>query len=157
MSSSQILVKSFSHLSLNLFRLPNTQFWSNLLYITSEFCITVPNSWLKFENGSFKVSESVCMFMCVYIHSWHLNHKDLNCLDPLVCRFFPTVSISVLYDLQLVESTDIEEPCIQRADDELHTDFPLCRGLTPLNPTLFKGQLYMCCRCVVFSTSGWYC
>ena len=37
----------------------------------------------------------------------------------------------------------MEEPWIGRADNKLDKDFQLCRGLPPLAPALFKGQLYL--------------
>lgn len=40
----------------------------------------------------------------------------------------------------MVESADMEEPQIQRADYKLYVDFQLRGGLVPLTPKLFKGQ-----------------
>ena len=51
------------------------------------------------------------------------------------------MNTTVLYDLQLVESKDVD-PGEHRANYKLYTDFPLQRGLALLTPALFKGQLY---------------
>ena len=50
------------------------------------------------------------------------------------------VNSTVLHDLQLVESTDVEEPHIQKAD---YVGFRQLGGSAPLTPVLFKGQLYI--------------
>jgi len=44
----------------------------------------------------------------------------------------------------LVQSMDMNEPVIQRANCQLYMNFWLCRGSAPLTPSslLFKGQLY---------------
>ena len=68
-SLPQILVKSLNHLpseQIN-FHLPETQFGSNCSFITSEFYIIIPISWIKFENESYNVSASVCMFLYIYV------------------------------------------------------------------------------------------
>ena len=65
----------------------------------------------------------------------------LKCLGSLIPRFFSVVDTRVLHDLWLVESKDAEEPW--KAGYKLYSNFQLCRGLTPLTPMLFKGQLYI--------------
>ena len=52
-------------------------------------------------------------------------------MGPLICGYFSIVNTTVLHGLRLVESVDVEEPCIQRADYKLYA----------LTPVLFKGQL----------------
>lgn len=42
------------------------------------------------------------------MYSWPLNNMDLNCMSPLICRFFSIVNSTVLQDPWLVESVDME-------------------------------------------------
>ena len=63
-------------------------------------------------------------------------------MGPLKCRFFSIVNTTVPPDPRLVESTDVEELPIRRADYQLYVDFRPCGESEPLTSTLFKGQLY---------------
>lgn len=45
-----------------------------------------------------------------------LNNASLNYVGPLVLGYFSVVNTEVLHGLWLVESVDVEEPCIWRAD-----------------------------------------
>ena len=49
----------------------------------------------------------------------------LNCMGPLKCGYFSVVITRVLHNLQLVESTDVEELWVWRAGYKLHADQPL--------------------------------
>ena len=42
------------------------------------------------------------------VSCWLLNNMNLNCVSPLICRFFSTVNITVLHNLKLVESLDAD-------------------------------------------------
>lgn len=81
------------------------------------------------------------------LYSWPLNNTDLNCIDPLICKFFPIVNAAVLHNPWSVESADaklrIQSTCLQRTNYKLYMDFQLCWGLVPLTLALFKDQLYL--------------
>ena len=67
-SLPQILVKSLNHLpseQIN-FHLPETQFGSNCSLVS--FTLSYLSQWLKFENESYNISASVCMFMYTYVY-----------------------------------------------------------------------------------------
>ena len=67
-------------------------------------------------------------------------------MGPLTCRiFFQLIHITVLHDPWLVEFAGVEW-WIQRANCKITQrceDFQQCRGVAPLIPVLFKGQLYI--------------
>lgn len=48
-----------------MFHLPETKFEFHGYLQTSEFYIVVPDSWLKFGGGSYRVSVFVCLCMSV--------------------------------------------------------------------------------------------
>lgn len=79
----------------------------------------------------------ICSFW-IFLYSWPLNNMVLNWVGSLMCGFISLVNTT---DLWLVESTDKEEPWIQRADYKLYADSQLHRRLVPLIPA-FKHQLY---------------
>ena len=59
--------------------------------------------------------------------------------------FFPIINTTaVLHSPLWVESADVEEPHLGRADSKLFLDFWLCGEWVPLTPISFKGQLYFC-------------
>ena len=66
-------------------------------------------------------------------YSWPLKNMCLNYMSPLTHSFFffSAENTTVLHNLQ------------QKVNYKLHADFQLHRGLVPLMPTLFKGQLWV--------------
>ena len=56
--------------------------------------------------------------------------------------FFSIVNAVVLHALQSFKSRGVGLR-IWRADHELYSDFPLCGGLVPLIPVLFKDRMYI--------------
>ena len=68
--------------------------------------------------------------------SWPLENMGFNYMSPLTHRLFFLQKI-----LQYYTVCSWEQPWIQEVKYKLHVDFQLHRGLVPLMPTLFKGQL----------------
>ena len=77
------------------------------------------------------------------LHTWKLPKEysrplekmGFNYMSPLTHRLF------LQKILQYYTVCSWEQPWIQEVNYKLHVDFQLHRGLVPLMPTLFKGQL----------------
>ena len=80
--------------------------------------------------------------------SWPLNNMDLNCAVPLIRVFFSVVNTIVLhYPIRgwlnpWMQNRRYRGASDTEGDSKLYADFQLGRGLVPLTPVLFKGQLY---------------
>lgn len=72
--------------------------------------------------------------------SWSLNNMGLNYGVHLYMEFFSIVNSTALRDPLLVESVDVEERQIERVMWKLFSDFPLCRELEPLLPSVVQGS-----------------
>lgn len=72
--------------------------------------------------------------------SWSLNNMGLNYGVHLYTEFFSIVNSTALHDPLWVESVDVEERRIERVMWKLFSDFPLCRELAPLLPSVVQGS-----------------
>lgn len=89
-------------------------------------------SWFLKKN--FK---NICVCACV---SWPLNNMGLNCVDPLICRFFLVAKLK-FYMIHSCWITNVKSQIYGGLTISYKQIF-IWGGMVPLTLTLFKGQLY---------------
>ena len=101
------------------------------------------SQWVSEYSGliSFRIDWFDLLDYCSFVvYSWPLNDTNVNSLGPLLHEFFSIVYTTVLHDLRLVESSDVE-PKIWRADCKITCRSSRLGGSVPLTSSLLRVQL----------------
>ena len=73
-------------------------------------------------------------------YSSPLNNVDLNCMGPLICRYFSVLNTTVLHNLRLIEFVSRGHTINYTIS---YTWFSTTRRVCVPSPSLFEGQLYL--------------
>lgn len=123
---------------------PKTHFSRGLLPLRppSQVSLDLFFPTIKLKSSAFL--SVTLLFLQVILYSWPLNNTRLNCAVNLHMGFFNSKYHSTTQSA-VTEYEGTKEPCItyEVANQESHSNFPLCGGSALLIPVLSKSQWYI--------------
>ena len=87
-------------------------------------------------------------FWSIWKYSWPLNNRGMNCMGPLICRFF-SINTTVLYDQRLVESADMNLGYRRLTLKLIMWGFSyawVVRWISVPSPQIVQGSTVVCCN-----------